>query len=173
MFDIGFWELCIIAIVALLILGPERLPTAARTAGLWIGKIQRMIGNVKSEIDRELQLDELRQRLKEEEIAIREQSEIDEIKDLTENTISDISSEITNLKTEHNLIHDEATDSETESEDETDDSTNDSGHGEYEPEILKEDDSDSLDATQGNSQNSSQDSSQDSDNLTSKSVDNP
>ena len=67
MFDIGFWELCLIAIVALLILGPERLPIAARTAGLWIGKARRMIGSVKSEIDRELQLDEVRKRLKEEE----------------------------------------------------------------------------------------------------------
>ena len=72
MFDIGFWELCLIAVVALLILGPERLPTAARTAGLWIGKARRMIGNVKSEIDRELQLDEVRKKLQEEEIKLKE-----------------------------------------------------------------------------------------------------
>lgn len=90
MFDIGFWELCIIAVVALLILGPERLPVAARTAGLWIGKARRMIGNVKDEIDRELQLDEVRRRLQEEEIKIRESTGIGDLEELTENTISGV-----------------------------------------------------------------------------------
>ena len=90
MFDIGFWELCIIAVVALLILGPERLPVAARTAGLWIGKARRMIGNVKDEIDRELQLDEVRRRLQEEEVKIRESTGIGDLEELTENTISGV-----------------------------------------------------------------------------------
>lgn len=91
MFDIGFWELCLIAIVALLILGPERLPTAARTAGLWIGKARRMIGNVKSEIDRELQLDEVRKKLQEEESKLKESTGLGDLENLSENTISDIS----------------------------------------------------------------------------------
>ena len=54
MFDVGFWELAIIGIVALLILGPERLPQAARTAGLWIGKARRMLGELKADFDREI-----------------------------------------------------------------------------------------------------------------------
>lgn len=92
MFDIGFWELCLIAIVALLILGPERLPIAARTAGLWIGKARRMIGSVKSEIDRELQLDEVRKRLKEEEQKLKESTGIDDLENLTDSTLSNVKS---------------------------------------------------------------------------------
>mgnify|MGYP003572452722 CR=1 FL=1 len=64
MFDIGFWELCLIAIIALLVFGPERLPGAARSAGLWIGRIRRMISNVKQEIDRELHLQEIQESIK-------------------------------------------------------------------------------------------------------------
>ncbi len=60
MFDVGFWELVLIGVVALVVLGPERLPTAARTAGLLIGKLRRTVYDVKSEIERELQVDEIR-----------------------------------------------------------------------------------------------------------------
>ncbi len=59
MFDIGFWELCLIGVVALLILGPERLPSVARTAGLWIGRARRFMADVKADIDKELKSDEL------------------------------------------------------------------------------------------------------------------
>lgn len=61
MFDVGFWELVLIGVVALLVVGPERLPKLARTAGLWIGRGRRMLSNVKAEIDRELKAEELRQ----------------------------------------------------------------------------------------------------------------
>jgi sec-independent protein translocase protein TatB len=61
MFDIGFWELCLIAVIALLVFGPEKLPGAARSAGLWIGKARRVVSSVKQEIDRELQLQELQE----------------------------------------------------------------------------------------------------------------
>ncbi|HHJ17584.1 MAG TPA: twin-arginine translocase subunit TatB [Gammaproteobacteria bacterium] len=54
MFDIGFWELALIMVVALMVIGPERLPGLARTAGLWFGKAQAMIRSVKMDIDREL-----------------------------------------------------------------------------------------------------------------------
>jgi len=53
-FDVGFWELAIIAVIALLVIGPERLPKAARTAGLWVGRARRMVTDVKSDIDREI-----------------------------------------------------------------------------------------------------------------------
>ncbi len=61
MFDIGFLELCIIGIVALLVIGPERLPAAARTAGRWVGKARRMVSSIQSEIESELKLNELQE----------------------------------------------------------------------------------------------------------------
>ena len=54
MFDVGFWELALISVVALIIIGPERLPDAARVAGLWVGKGRRMLREVKADINREL-----------------------------------------------------------------------------------------------------------------------
>ena len=51
MFDISFWELVIIMIVALLVVGPERLPRVARTIGLWVGKAQSFVRTVKADID--------------------------------------------------------------------------------------------------------------------------
>ncbi|MGQ0526217.1 MAG: Sec-independent protein translocase protein TatB [Betaproteobacteria bacterium] len=60
MFDIGFSELLIIAVVALLVIGPERLPKAARTLGHLFGRMQRYVNDVKADISREMELDELR-----------------------------------------------------------------------------------------------------------------
>ncbi|VAX08918.1 Twin-arginine translocation protein TatB [hydrothermal vent metagenome] len=60
MFDVGFWELGLIALVALLVVGPERLPGLARTLGLWLGKGRRTINNIKEEIDREIKIDEIK-----------------------------------------------------------------------------------------------------------------
>ena len=61
MFDVGFSELIVIAIVALVVIGPERLPKVARTAGLLLGRLQRYVNGVKADISREMQLDELKQ----------------------------------------------------------------------------------------------------------------
>jgi sec-independent protein translocase protein TatB len=60
MFDIGFSELMVIGIVALLVIGPERLPKVARTLGHLLGRAQRYVSDVKSDINREMQLDELK-----------------------------------------------------------------------------------------------------------------
>lgn len=60
MFDIGFSELFVIGVVALLVLGPERLPRVARTAGHLLGRLQRYVSDVKADISREMQLEELR-----------------------------------------------------------------------------------------------------------------
>jgi sec-independent protein translocase protein TatB len=60
MFDIGFSELMVIGIVALLVIGPERLPKVARTLGLLLGRARRYVSDVKSDINREIQLDELK-----------------------------------------------------------------------------------------------------------------
>lgn len=60
MFDIGFTELLVIGVVALLVVGPERLPKVARTAGHLFGRFQRYVNSVKTDIGREIELDELR-----------------------------------------------------------------------------------------------------------------
>jgi sec-independent protein translocase protein TatB len=64
MFDIGFLELLICGVIALLVLGPERLPSAARAAGRWIGSARRMMSQFTSELDRELKAEDLRQELR-------------------------------------------------------------------------------------------------------------
>lgn len=60
MFDIGFSEIVVIAVVALIVIGPERLPKTARTLGHLFGRLQRYVADVKADINREIQLDELR-----------------------------------------------------------------------------------------------------------------
>ncbi|WP_111494004.1 Sec-independent protein translocase protein TatB [Marinobacter bohaiensis] len=66
MFDIGFLELLICGVIALLILGPERLPGAARTAGQWVGRTRRLVRQFTSELDRQVKADELREKLRKE-----------------------------------------------------------------------------------------------------------
>ncbi len=60
MFDIGFSEIVVIAVVALIVIGPERLPKTARTLGHLFGRLQRYVTDVKADINRELELEELR-----------------------------------------------------------------------------------------------------------------
>jgi sec-independent protein translocase protein TatB len=60
MFDIGFSEIVVIAVVALIVIGPERLPRTARTLGHLFGRLQRYVNDVKADINREMELDELR-----------------------------------------------------------------------------------------------------------------
>ncbi|MCV6588476.1 MAG: Sec-independent protein translocase protein TatB [Marinobacterium sp.] len=60
MFDIGFAELLIVAVVALIVLGPEKLPVAARTLGLWLGRIRRTVSSIQSEISEELRIEEMK-----------------------------------------------------------------------------------------------------------------
>ena len=67
MFDIGFWELCLIGLVSLLVIGPEKLPKVARIAGFWVGKTRHMVAVVKEEIKEEFKEEELRQLLKEQQ----------------------------------------------------------------------------------------------------------
>jgi sec-independent protein translocase protein TatB len=59
-FDIGFSELMLIALVGLIVIGPERLPKVARTVGHLLGRLQRYVGDVKSDISREMQLEDLK-----------------------------------------------------------------------------------------------------------------
>lgn len=68
MFDIGFFELLIIAIVGLVVVGPERLPEAARAVGLWIGRLKRSLRDTRSELERQLGADDIRRQLHNEEV---------------------------------------------------------------------------------------------------------
>lgn len=77
MFDIGFWELVLLSIVALLIVGPERLPGLVRTAGFWMGKARRIVADVRDEVEREIRLEEVKR-------SLRQQSGADEIKKLAD-----------------------------------------------------------------------------------------
>lgn len=63
MFDIGFWEISLIFIIALLVVGPERLPRVARDVGLWVGKVRRYVAHVRSDIEREINAQEVRDML--------------------------------------------------------------------------------------------------------------
>jgi sec-independent protein translocase protein TatB len=65
MFDIGFSELLLTALVALLVIGPERLPKVARTIGLWTGRARRFVNQVKEDIDREIKAEELKRVMQE------------------------------------------------------------------------------------------------------------
>ncbi|WP_352259565.1 Sec-independent protein translocase protein TatB [Psychrobacter sp. TB55-MNA-CIBAN-0194] len=83
MFDIGFSELLLFGIIALIVLGPEKLPQAARTAGQWYAKIRRTVSTLQSEIEAELDLAETRQQMQKELAKIR-QTESDMKRELAE-----------------------------------------------------------------------------------------
>ena len=68
MFDIGFPELVVVSVVALLVIGPEKLPEAIRTMSLWVGRVQRSFASIRREIESEIGADEIRQQLHNENI---------------------------------------------------------------------------------------------------------
>lgn len=83
MFDIGFSELLLFGVIALMVLGPEKLPQAARTAGQWYAKLRRTVSTLQSEIEAELDLAETRQQMQNELAKIR-QTESDMKRELAE-----------------------------------------------------------------------------------------
>ena len=89
MFDVGFFELMLIGVVALLVVGPERLPKLARTAGMWLGKGKQMINSVKADIAQEMKADELKKILEKQE----QLNPVHEIMEDTRNTLNDIGKE--------------------------------------------------------------------------------
>ncbi|MCK5696679.1 MAG: twin-arginine translocase subunit TatB [Gammaproteobacteria bacterium] len=92
MFDIGFWELSIIGIVALLVIGPERLPSVARTAGKYMGRANRFVANIKNDINKELKDEDLKR------ILTDQQKLASEYKQAASSMNSSISSKTESLK---------------------------------------------------------------------------
>lgn len=64
MFDIGFWEISLIVVVALIVVGPERLPKLIRVTGLWLGRAQASLQSIRNEISKELRAQELQDALR-------------------------------------------------------------------------------------------------------------
>jgi len=92
MFDIGFWELSLIGIVALLVIGPERLPSVARTVGKYMGRANRFVSNIKNDISKELKDEDLKK------ILADQQKLADDYKQAASSMNSSISSETESLK---------------------------------------------------------------------------
>ncbi len=92
MFDIGFWELSLIGIVALLVIGPERLPAVARTVGKYVGRANRFVANIKDDISKELKDEDLKRILDE------QQKLADEYKSAASSMNAAISSETESLR---------------------------------------------------------------------------
>jgi len=97
MFDFGFWEIAIIGVITLIVVGPERMPSLARKAGLYFGKLNRFFNKVKSDINEELKMDE-----------IKEQMSMDDEKIILSEATEDIQSSADSLKQE-NIFPDKKT----------------------------------------------------------------
>jgi len=95
MFDMGFAEMMVIGIVALIVIGPERLPSVARSAGKWFAKIRNFVANVKSDVEREFKTDELKKILDQQQ---------DELQSLKEAMSQSNNSSSTSIKDEIDSI---------------------------------------------------------------------
>ncbi len=83
MFDIGFWEIFLILVLALVVIGPERLPKAARSAGYWFGRARRFVEGVKSDVESEFDVGEFKRMIHNQEVQINElQRKLDLSKEL-------------------------------------------------------------------------------------------
>jgi len=97
MFDFGFWEIAIIGVITLIVVGPERMPSLARKAGLYFGKLNRFFNKVKSDINEELKMDE-----------IKEQMSMDDEKIILSEVTEDFQSSADSLK-QDNIFSDKKT----------------------------------------------------------------
>src|SRR5690606_14532324 len=98
MFDIGFMELVLIAIVSLLVVGPEKLPGAIRTGALWVGRAKRSFNQVKADIEREINADEIRRQLHNESIM----DDIEKAKKGADKLIADTQKDLDSINEEVN-----------------------------------------------------------------------
>jgi sec-independent protein translocase protein TatB len=108
MFDVGFWEILLILILALVVIGPERLPGAARKAGYFVGKARRYIEGVRSEVESELDVNEFKRMLHNQEVQINElQEQIKSGVNDVKSDVSDATSATAIDDTETHSFHDE------------------------------------------------------------------
>lgn len=97
MFEVGFSEVVLLIIVGLVVIGPEKLPTAIRTIGLWVGRFKRSYRDIRADIERELGADDIRRELHNEEVLRNLQSSQQELNNITHD-ISSTTSSLTALK---------------------------------------------------------------------------
>ena len=112
MFDFGFWELAIVLAVALLVVGPDKLPMLAAKLGRWVGKAKRMVQNVRSDIESEIKSAELKEMLQ------KQQSEISELRSILNESKTSIEQEIDTLVKEGESALPDSENSHTSHEDE-------------------------------------------------------
>lgn len=106
MFDISLAEIAVIGVVALVVIGPKKLPEVARFAGYWLGKVRRMIANAKADMNREFKTDDLRNLL------TQQQGEMQELRKILDETRSSIEADVKDLgiNLEARAIPDDAAD---------------------------------------------------------------
>jgi len=99
MFDMGFAEMMVIGIVALIVIGPERLPSAARSAGKWFAKIKNFVNSVKNDVEREFKTDELQK------ILAQQQDELQSLKEAMNSANNDMTKSTASLEEEINKLN--------------------------------------------------------------------
>jgi len=91
MFDFGFWELAIVLVVALIVVGPDKLPALALKIGRWVGKAKRYMNTVRADIESEIKAAELKEMLE------KQQSEITELRSMLSDTSNEVQNSIADL----------------------------------------------------------------------------
>ena len=107
MFDVGFWEILLILVLALVVIGPERLPGAARKAGYFVGKARRYVEGVRSEVESELDIGEFKRMLHNQEVQINELQQ--QLKEGASDFKSDIQSDLPDDVSVADLLDDTST----------------------------------------------------------------
>lgn len=100
MFDIGFSEIIICAVVALIVIGPERMPEAVRTMGLWIGRLKRSLHDTRQEIERQIGVEDIRRQLHNEDIMRSLEKTKNDINNELNSVIEHVKSDIAEIDTE-------------------------------------------------------------------------
>lgn len=94
MFDIGFLELVLIGIIGLIVLGPERLPVAAKTLGKWVGRARRLVSQFSQEIDKEIEIEELKAKLKKQGESLNINEDVRKIQQTVSQALSEVEEDI-------------------------------------------------------------------------------
>ncbi len=108
MFDIGFWELALIGVIALLVVGPERLPALARNVGLWVGRMRRYVAHVREDIESEIHAEEMRKLI---ENPVQSIGQFDEAITETKSVIKDVEDQLAEVEREAGRLEDDVDDS--------------------------------------------------------------